>query len=981
MKRIETGKPTVSLRQRKGFAIVLVAALAGLVFLLGASLVAVSQLQRASAQYDQRMQLARDHARASFEMALGELQRHAGQDTTVTFTADAYRSPRDEDFNAPSDPATSGVYQPFWTGVSNVTGGPRWLVSRPFGQSLEPDPLKEIPDPVTLVARGSAKPANDSDQARHDVRVPKAPIKAKGVLGYPAQEERAIGHTAYWVGDLGVKASYALYDKSGQVEHYKDSEKLRLRQMTASNPRHDTVDTNPVPVVADDGTVSYDDTNPIRIDQYVNDFQFRHRFGSANDDPYFFLNDLTEDDVQRRFHDYTPLSIGILCNTAEGGLKKDLTPGVDIGESEGEELWDGTELQRFSNLSFLIEPTASASNGLALAYEISPSDSESDTLFFHPILTDFNLRVGFWLRFQGNVGELVLGYNLATELWNPYSATLIQDGNIRVRIEKLPSIAGTLRGPSDTREFLLNLEDESQVSRPIYELSKSVWRPGEIALFSGISAVQPSSDVHELDRFNHASIAEGLQPRIFRESESETVQLDFSFVDPADPTTVVPASLDVVLEIDRDGSFIRLATYRLSGEDLLFRASEETVDLGIESDATFAFTWSLSDEVLSSDSFNVQKTEYEFADIASSFTSEVISEDALNSQIVDGSITLLGRRPVSASSDDWSYDIPYAEIPRQELTSVAMLNQFGGSYEGQPGKVSSILNPLFDTSFFSTVPRTGLNALNNLILPNAHLRIEGTPTVSDLQSIRSAQYLKVHGQFNVNSTSKNAWAAILRAVAMDNWQYVAPIVEEEDEGIGMLDTSGKFLFFNFPQASQEVYSGSYDSPFADRIVKLRRGIIPLDDGEIVDLAHNIVSEIRQHFVAEGGRPFRSIEDFLDSAILESAIAETSINDPVPDGEEPRGILTQSTIMNALAPYLSARSETFLIRAYGDAVDPADPSDVWARAYCEAVVRRTVEKHETDSNPSDTMSATSSDAGEFGRKFEVIAFRWMDPADL
>jgi hypothetical protein len=70
------------------------------------------------------------------------------------------------------------------------------------------------------------------------------------------------------------------------------------------------------------------------------------------------------------------------------------------------------------------------------------------------------------------------------------------------------------------------------------------------------------------------------------------------------------------------------------------------------------------------------------------------------------------------------------------------------------------------------------------------------------------------------------------------------------------------------------------------------------------------------------------------------------------------------IMAALGPMLTVRSDTFRIRAYGEAVNPADPGRIEALAYCEAIVQRT----------PDPMPG-------FGRRFVITYFRWLGPEDI
>src|SRR5690606_33892559 len=86
-----------------------------------------------------------------------------------------------------------------------------------------------------------------------------------------------------------------------------------------------------------------------------------------------------------------------------------------------------------------------------------------------------------------------------------------------------------------------------------------------------------------------------------------------------------------------------------------------------------------------------------------------------------------------------------------------------------------------------------------------------------------------------------------------------------------------------------------------------------------------------------GGPFRSLEEFLaptslfagtisnggalaPRSLLEAAIADAGINASIPEFSSQW--LTQADIMTALAPVLFARSDTFLVRTYGEAVNPA-----------------------------------------------------------
>ena len=53
-----------------------------------------------------------------------------------------------------------------------------------------------------------------------------------------------------------------------------------------------------------------------------------------------------------------------------------------------------------------------------------------------------------------------------------------------------------------------------------------------------------------------------------------------------------------------------------------------------------------------------------------------------------------------------------------------------------------------------------------------------------------------------------------------------------------------------------------------------------------------------------------------------------------------GIVTQMDVLNSVGPNLTARSDTFVVRAYGEAQD--DAGNVIGKAWVEVVVQRTAE---------------------------------------
>jgi hypothetical protein len=252
-----------------------------------------------------------------------------------------------------------------------------------------------------------------------------------------------------------------------------------------------------------------------------------------------------------------------------------------------------------------------------------------------------------------------------------------------------------------------------------------------------------------------------------------------------------------------------------------------------------------------------------------------------------------------------------------------------------------------------------------------------------------AKYLLVDGAFNVNSTSVEAWTALLSSVREQK----------------LLKQGGTTETFDHPYGTLGYITDSSDNDWS--------GLRDLSSGDIEKLAEAIVEEV-------GARgPFLSLADFVnrrpnadDSAhmalgALQAAIDRCGLNEryaqtarvlvprdltPLAGNEsvsaEPvaaraigtPGYLSQGGLLSALGSQLTVRGDTFTIRSYGDSRD--ESGEVVAKAWCEAVVQRTPEYVDPVDAPeaqdgwpsaSDKLTATNA---RFGRRMVVQSFRWL-----
>lgn len=86
-----------------------------------------------------------------------------------------------------------------------------------------------------------------------------------------------------------------------------------------------------------------------------------------------------------------------------------------------------------------------------------------------------------------------------------------------------------------------------------------------------------------------------------------------------------------------------------------------------------------------------------------------------------------------------------------------------------------------------------------------------------------------------------------------------------------------------------------------------------------------------------------------------------------------GFVTQADVLGMIGPALTARGDTFLVRTYGDAVNPKNQK-VQTRVWLEAIVQRVPE-------PVKPLGSDKWVPDSQGRLFRIISFRWLAPEEV
>jgi hypothetical protein len=364
--------------------------------------------------------------------------------------------------------------------------------------------------------------------------------------------------------------------------------------------------------------------------------------------------------------------------------------------------------------------------------------------------------------------------------------------------------------------------------------------------------------------------------------------------------------------------------------------------------------------------------------------------------------------------------------------------------------MSYLLNrALWDRYFVSTIPHAGTGTVTDTettaipsTLPNSrHVRQAGVSDNDLRDADKAAAGLLLSGGFNINSTSEQAWRAVLGGI---NKLPYDPVTASP----GGTALQSALPRFSKPTATADVNSAQW------------QGYRQLTEPQIAQLARNIVAEVRNRgpFVSMGDFVNRRLRDntattsatlnaderfkgaiqnaidaagTLNAGVINGSTAvntgtsaaftpdkpftiKNSSGTVITPSEGPNAsvelmqggpqpvapygsraafapqFLTQADVLSAIGAGLSARSDTFVIRVCGETVNPllasADAGYVTGRAWCEAIVQRVVEPlRRKNANPasSDYNEPAVATPGQpdFGRRFQIVSFRWLTQNDI
>ena len=1091
-----------SSKTKKGFALLITIVLVAFLVLILVGLAAFTRVETQVASNAQAMAQARQNALMGMNIALGQLQRYAGQDNRITAQASIKG-------NTVENPWFTGVWS---ADAADSPNAVTWLVS---GNELSPltvteatnlqrttaapeQPLTNAANPgrILIVGKNSSRTEDLSAVSAFGVDhggvvVPAVAIQAT-VPGVSTTDV-VVGRYAWWAGDEGVKASLALPDRADEVTYAPWStptQRNRIRQQIGSAPNYFRSD-GATPGLSN---VRLEGFDPFQNNGGVSRVAIRTQFalldaaGTAVSPLEFKRN---------RFHEFTPTAFSVLANTlpssnSNRGLLRDLSTKPDLL---------GTAFEKYADYSSYMETPGTTTSGASAAIPaISNVDSPRRRYVTQPPQADaapglpeisFKVApvlVNFYLQFKVqrlSAGSVEVRSRLFTTFWNPYTAALVPPSNLRVTVEGLPSIeiANTV-GVGVPGVVTADLNES-----PVSESQGGVTLPFAPAARHGDSLSGNFGSAGEMASWFPGRVYSWATNRVSPNTVSASTALGFytnlltstgwihntrpSLAGSGNQMALVIPSTDLTVKVWLGNDEISSHVLKYD-EDSVPDINSNTWAFGYTYRLNQPKTFGLDREWLSNfdpradtkEQSEIDDTEV-FIPFGTQNTTRFVLTDYANASPPITSITggdnlvgyLLYRVQGSSVRAVSTYnDVSLFELPRLPLLSLGELQHLQFKNE-RPYSIGNSwgnsANAVFDRFFFSGLPKGGAGALPAIEqgqpLPNWNLKPVNAQTAGDLVSgnpEETAAKLLQAGGFNINSTSSTAWRAVLSSA---RFSTQAPFTAADilNTGTGSVANAGTQngtntrnftfntdqslgtgnsapVFFRFSQTAQEVFFwerptgssnndrkfsasafrqgvrgfysagntvageiGAFNNGGTNAVVGSVRQHVTTDQIEV--LAQEIVKNIRTRAASKG--PFRSMEEFLSEtsvfggvSLLEKAIEYSGINaaevKPVATAVslQDSGLsaltLTQADLLTATAPYLRTRSDTFLVRSYGEYINPATQQAA-GRAWAEATVQRFPETV----NPSDSILQPNAASDSFGRRFKIISFRWLTESDI
>ena len=1091
--------------RERGFALLITITLLAFLVLLLVSLASLTRVETQVSANSHQFEKARQQALFGLQVALGELQRHAGPDQRATARADLLAASNQDGSRhwtgvwAPANSAPGGSTIPdgpdsaftsnpqprllTWlvsrneaadaatidTTPANGTG---WITNTPAAPAVAPSPpVANLPASTTatdtnlliggqpatlLVGANTTGPTSAANYVAAPWRL--VEVEESQIPGLNASSSAAVpvGRYAWWVGDEGVKAR--VYTEDPDYSAAQNSPEWTAR--VSSSPRAWIGAMTDIPATDFPANPSAPETAA----DFANALTHQQaKFTVPAIPPAAWL---------ARYHDLSTHASGVLSDARRGGLREDLSyhrahpPAATVELLPSSVLLSGAATEN-PTLQKLLSYAELDTATLPIPARLASATSQG----IFPVIVSTTHVFGFT---QDAAGRVFINYFPMVVLANPYNVPITGSYQIRFNHNNTTNLElARNTGPGTAIVQTLNIDIRRIVSTPLRIINETI-DPGQARIYS-LSISGAGFDADSLSYpFVPPAAAPASTPFPLENEYNPGISIAVDSGMTLTPDGQVRmqianggSSMSLLMETDTGD---RLQRYQNFGYGSMWGGAGPTsppalVPGGINGSLTRGFRTrfrnvadgggaSPADVRIFAD-YNWRRLEVRRSPTTSGNFSDnpvqrMVTKTNNSTNATSGFITPLAADTTRAY---WGraydttgvesgilYHLPHQGAPFVSVGQLAHADLAPDSDTAAYGLGGGLASPhvprdttftangyrdasyllntaILDRFMISGVPRTGafdpftetlashrftfLNDFNGIAPTAADLR-PTSPAPSGVNGPRAfASRTLMRGAFNVNSTSVEAWKAQLHALR--NLPY-----------------NGTSANPRFPRTPFQPGAGTTAATVDENQPDAWNGFRSLTDAEITQLANAIVALIRAR-----GAPSLTIGQFVSRpltatsdatglrGILQGAIDDAALNATgfpetnhvntndtgestlYPGGPEhaagPRntgipGWLGQHDLVSLLAPILQARSDTFVIRVAGDALDPltstaANPV-VIARAWCEAVVQRMPDYVDTADHATEDVGTNLTETNRtLGRRFQVISFRWLTPNDI
>lgn len=269
---------------------------------------------------------------------------------------------------------------------------------------------------------------------------------------------------------------------------------------------------------------------------------------------------------------------------------------------------------------------------------------------------------------------------------------------------------------------------------------------------------------------------------------------------------------------------------------------------------------------------------------------------------------------------------------------------------------------LFDTYFLSTqIEDISIDESLDFLV---NKRFYGLDISSCMDRANLASYLMTNGPFNLHTCEPDVWSSAIATVKNIYGNVIFPRFYRRN---------GDYVWCDFTEDGiSNLSQGIVDRlinrhvPYSSMSNFINREI---SDDDVACARHGILQDVlddmsykrREYHYIECSKNLLNYDDNSASGFLEEGLP---------------GFVEQADIIQSISHFMTLRGDTFLVRCYGDSVD--GQGNIKAHVYCEAIVQRMPEFIDPTANDSnDNIDDLSEVNACFGRRFNVILFRWLN----